>query len=356
MIGYINASNANMDFSGNTVENVVLTQSFEHNYKQINSGELVDNFAFISGNSGTYTPNTITNVTIIPGIAEVDTIEAFASAINQGGVIPVKDGVNLTVPSSVEITKPVSIVIPANSTIDFGSNQLRNKSDMTVKGDGNVTGSAFVLINDGGTMTIEGGNFKTTSTNLNYQPVRSEAGSLIINGGYFESQAGAAVLTNYVNDKTGNLVINGGTFVNKNSGQYVLHFNGDGELTVNGGTFVGVFGCARVESSSYSDKKARATFNGGTFICTESYYALAVDAEGSSNGSVVTVTGGNYWSKNTTLYSRTSTNLIIKGGKFKSLNNYSVADGATVSDINETETITLPDGTSVEANYLVEVK
>ena len=228
-------------------------------------------------------------------------IQEFSAALDQGGIITVAAGTQLTVPGSVEIVKPVTVSLPADATIDFGSNQLRNKSEMTIKGNGTVSGSAFVIINDGGTMTIEGGTFKTTGESINHSPVRNESGDMIINGGYFESPSGAAVATNFANGNTGTLTINGGTFVNSESGQYALNFYGDGELTVNDGTFIGNFGCARVGTSSYSDKKARATINGGTYICTNTYYAFAVDPDNTESGSSATINGGKFWAKGTTL-------------------------------------------------------
>lgn len=369
LFGYIHGayktSATDKIYKDNSIVNATITQSFEHKadydgVKDLTSlGEIA---GYTYPDSGEYKAvvdgggNTETDVTIIRGIDAVTNIQEFSAALDQGGIITVAAGTQLTVPGSVEIVKPVTVSLPADATIDFGSNQLRNKSEMTIKGNGTVSGSAFVIINDGGSMTIEGGIFKTTNTNLNYSPVRNESGDMVINGGYFEAPSGAAVATNFVMDRTGTLTINGGTFVNSKSGQYALNFYGDGELTVNDGTFIGNFGCARVGTSSYSDKKARATINGGTYICTNTHYAFAVDPDNTESGSSATIKGGKFWAKSTTLYCKSTSTLTLKGGKFKALNNYAPASGVTVADISETETVALPDGSSQEVNYAIELK
>lgn len=369
LFGYIHGayktSATDKIYKDNSIVNATITQSFEHKadydgVKDLTSlGEIA---GYTYPDSGEYKAvvdgggNTETDVTIIRGIDAVTNIQEFSAALDQGGIITVAAGTQLTVPGDVEIVKPVTVSLPADATIDFGSNQLRNKSEMTIKGNGTVSGSAFVIINDGGSMTIEGGTFKTTNTNLNYSPVRNESGDMIINGGYFEAPSGAAVATNFVMDRTGTLTINGGTFVNSKSGQYALNFYGDGELTVNDGTFIGNFGCARVGTSSYSDKKARATINGGTYICTNTHYAFAVDPDNTESGSSATINGGKFWAKSTTLYCKSTSTLTLKGGKFKALNNYAPASGVTVADISETETVALPDGSSQEVNYAIELK
>lgn len=369
LFGYIHGayktSATDKIYKDNSIVNATITQSFEHKadydgVKDLTSlGEIA---GYTYPDSGEYKAvvdgggNTETDVTIIRGIDAVTNIQEFSAALDQGGIITVAAGTQLTVPGSVEIVKPVTVSLPADATIDFGSNQLRNKSEMTIKGNGTVSGSAFVIINDGGSMTIEGGTFKTTNTNLNYSPVRNESGDMVINGGYFESPSGAAVATNFANGNTGTLTINGGTFVNSESGQYALNFYGDGELTVNDGTFIGNFGCARVGTYSYSDKKARATINGGTYICTNTHYAFAVDPDKTESGSSATINGGKFWAKSTTLYCDPSSTLTLKGGKFKALNNYAPASGVTVADISETETVALPDGSSQEVNYAIELK
>jgi len=369
LFGYIHGADktsaTDKIYKDNSIVNATITQSFEHKndydgFKDLTS--LGGIAGYIYPDAGDYKAvvngggNTETDVTIIHGIDAVTNIQEFSAALGQGGFITVAAGTQLTVPGNVDIVKPVTVSLPADASIDFGGNQLRNKSEMTIKGSGTVSGSAFVIINDGGSMTIEGGTFKTTNEDLNYSPVRNENGDMVINGGYFEAPSGAAVTTNFVNGNTGTLTINGGTFVNSKSGQYTLNFYGVGELTVNDGTFIGHFGCARVDSPNYSDKKARATINGGTYICTNTHYAFAVDPEGSACGSSVTINGGKFWANGTTLFCDPSSSLTLKGGKFKALNNYAPADGVTVADINETETVALPGGSSQEVTYLVELK
>jgi len=154
------------------------------------------------------------------------------------------------------------------------------------------------------------------------------------------------------------MVINGGEFTNSAKGSYAVIMRGAGDFEINGGTFIGNFGGVQVESSS-AYKVKTMLISGGTFICNGSgnYYALAVDAEGSSAGSSVTIEGGKFWSVNSTLFARTASGSIldIKGGKFKSLDSYTVANGFSTSAISESETVTAG-GMSVDATYTVEVK
>lgn len=355
MIGYVNY-NANMTISGNTIENVTVSQSLEHNYKNIQPGDLMGELAYITNATATYPDNTITNVKLVPGVSTVSDAASLTAAFSTGGIIPVAEYSNITCAEDLVIDgEAVTLIIPESASIEFGDNSmLVNKTDLTLSGKGTISGSKYVISNDGGTLTIDGGNFRTTGDRNGYQffqTVRCEEGTLIINDGYFEATDGAVVLTNFVNGSTGQLIINGGTFVNTNSGNYALCMNGNGDFEINGGTFVGYFGCARAENG------ARAVINGGDFLCNgtgNTYYALCVNAESYGDSSTVTVNGGNFWSTNATLSCRDNSTLNLQGGKYKALGSYEPATGYTATEINETKSYTI-DGMNIDAtfNYVI---
>lgn len=358
----------NNTYSNNTSDMVTITVVTKNTDKLVDDST-AGNFGPIVGrtrepitNGG---GNTSSNYTLLEPNTNITTVEQLAAAVEKGGYIEVAAGTTITATGSVTMTKPSIINIPADSKIVMGANSITNESDMTITGAGTIEGSSFLVINDnGGKLTIEDGVFASTGDSYT-TAVQAENGEVVINGGTFKSQAGSAFTANFVNGNNGTVVINGGKFINTTSGAYAVMLRGEGNYTINGGTFIGTFGGLRVESTSASQGSALIT--GGTFICAANdpvntskgfYYALAVDAEGSSSGSVVTVEGGKFFSNGTaTLYARTNAGSVlnIKGGKFLSLNNYAVADGFSANAINETETVSVGD-TSIEATYTVEVK
>ena len=349
MFGMLNNNNS---YSNNTISNSTVTVSLK------NADGLTDeykNFGKIVGRTGTITDgggNTATEVVIYLPTKDVANLTELSAAVAKGGYVSIKSGTTIAVTGSVTLSKPAVIDIPDGSKLSLGSNMITNTSELTVMGEGTFEGSSFLLINDGGKTTIEGGRF-ISSGGQDTQPVRNHKGEMKINGGYFESKAGAAVLTNFANGDTGSLEINDGTFVNKQSGQYALHMYGNGDCVINGGTFIGYFGCARAEGGM------RATINGGDFVCYGSgtYYALAVDPETNVANSEVTVNGGNFWSSNTTLYCRNSSTLMLKGGMFKDLNNCAdkVAEGYAANDVNISKTYSVDGLSSISASFSKQV-
>ncbi|MCM1503569.1 MAG: hypothetical protein NC127_00025 [Muribaculum sp.] len=342
--GMFGAINKDVTYSNNTISNgeiivsLTNTDQLYDNDTWGNIGEVVGRPMSGSVDGGS---NTHTNVAIYTPTVSVSNLQDLATAVAKGGYIGIADNASIDVTASVTIDKPTVISLPVGASINMGANTINNTSDMTIKGCGTVVGSSFVLNNNGGTMVIEDGVFKTTATDINHQPVRNDAGSLTINGGYFEAPAGAAVLTNFVDGNTGELIINGGTFVNNNSGQYVLHMYGNGNHTINGGTFVGYFGCARVEGG------AQVEINGGDFICNGSgntYHALAVNPNSDSpTPSSVTVNGGNFWSTTSTLYCKENSSLTLNGGQYKAINSSmaQIGSGFKAVDIDDEKTVTV---------------
>lgn len=345
-------------YSNNSSDMVTITVVTKNTDKLVDDST-AKNFGPIVGRLGSPVTdgggNTSSNYTLLEPNTNITTVEQLAAAAEKGGYIEVAAGTTITVPASVTMTKPSIINIPADSKIVVGANSITNASEMTISGEGTIEGSSFLVINQNGAkLTIEDGVFSSTGGKLT-AAVQSE-GDIVINGGTFKGTAGNAFTANLVNGNSGSVVINGGEFINTTSGSYAVTLRGNGNYTINGGTFIGRFGCLQVESTSQSQGSALIT--GGTFICTDSFYALAVDAEGSSSGSAVTVEGGKFFSKGAaTLFARTNAGSVlnIKGGKFLSLNNYPVAEGFSANAISEKETVSAGD-VSVEATYSVEVK
>lgn len=338
---------------------------YEGNKQSENYGAIVGRTSNCVDGGG----NTFSGYTLHEPAKDVANITQLNAAIANGGYIGIAPDVTITVPGSVTIDKPTMINIPEGSTIDMGNYQVTNNSELELYGGGTVTGNNRVNVianNYGGTMIIHGGTYinSNTSTSASDNPnaIHNE-GKLIVEDGVFIAQKGAAINVNNTTypttDSPTELIINGGQFLNALSGMYVINLHGNINATINGGTFMGYFGCVMTNSSKNASPAniTYLTINGGTFISYgegNTYYAVCLDANGGT-GSEVTINGGKFWARNSTLYCKSGSTLTLKGGMYKSLNNYPVATGYSTSAINVSETVSI-ESVSVNANYTVQIK
>lgn len=344
-------------YSNNTVENVEIFVTLENADKhEVEGGSVAQpgNFGAIGGrltdniDGGN---NVVNGYTLYEPTRNIANTTDLNAAINKGGFVQIASDANITLTANLAITKPTIINVPANATLTLGSQRISNSSDLTLSGNGNIEGNSFLVTNANGShLTIDGGNYTTTTDNAYATAIHTE-GDLVINGGNFKAGNAGALTCNFVNGNKGTVKINGGTFTNSIEGSYAVTVNGAGNVEFNDGIFIGNFGCLRVESSAWY---ANVVINGGTFLCTDKFYALGLDMNSSSSGSTVTVNGGKFWGANNTLYCKSGSNLIIKGGIFRSLSNYPVADGYKSSTISQSETVT-GNGETVNALYNVKV-
>lgn len=334
----------NQAIKNNSSADVTITVTLENAQGQEGDSK---NFGPIVGrlNGGTVDDtNTNSGYKLIQPSVDIADASALKTAVSKGGYVSIAENTNMTIDSAIEINTPTQIHIPAGSTLNLGGNRISNNSELELSGNGTITGTQFLVVNNyGGTMYVKDGNFKAVA-DYKYGSVIHNEGDMIIDGGYFEATDGSAVKGNFQKGK-GSMVINGGTFINSKSGAYTAVFNGNADVEINGGIFMGYFGCIETLSSVNANPKKvlNLTINNGTFLAYgegNTYYALCLDPESNNVGSNVTVNGGKFWAKNSTLYCKNGSTLTLKGGMFKSLNGYAVANGFKTNDINLSETVT----------------
>lgn len=382
----------NTSYSGNTSNNVEIFVTLEHSDNQDDPAESA-NFGGIVGRTGNNVTdggnNVISGYTLYQS-NNVSNVTELAAALTKGGEVMVSESIDLSgTTSSITLDKPTTINVAAGKKLTVNTNVLENHSELTLKGDGiyeyGVLGDAkagyedsytcLVINGADGKLTIDGGTYRNLNSRDASKGPRDMAifneGDLVINGGSFECQTGAALQCNYQGFDYStntplprkNVEINGGTFTTSKNGMYAVSISGHYDVTVNGGTFIGVFGCFRIEGGSATGAyptNSNVVINGGTFLSTGSYYALAVNAESFGGGAhKVTIRGGKFWANNNTFWCRTSNgaSITLEGGLFKAINfdGVTVSPKATQSEVNISETVSAG-GMTANPTYKVSIK
>lgn len=281
-----------VEAKGNKATDV--TVEFIEGYACVEEGKAKaqNNIAAIVGRTGgkvDVANNTAKNVSV-PTV-EVSAAEDFAEAFKQGGEVVLNENVkvekSLEVPAGATVTLDLNgstlsttysstqrqsiinrgTLIIENGTIDASSvdnhgNMIINNSTIANNSEFNLNNHPYVVRHYGnGTLTINGGTFKTTAHGI----VSAESGIVNINGGTFIMDGNNGTTSHMVYAYGSAVVnINGGTFktaegANRNGGGYgftvysnnaqinvydcnIASFHGDcqkwaGNLTVYGGTF-----------------------------------------------------------------------------------------------------------------------
>ena len=288
----------------------------------------------------------------------VNSLDSFVAAVKTGGDVTISGDIDVSSYNDpadkaknhdIILPEDTHITVPSGSSLTLGDNRLSIASGkkLVIDGEGSITGGGvYSVIGENGSDITIGGNVRIVNTfGSPYTGTINTSSDITINGGVIESACGGAVVCNYANQgQEGKCVINAGTFYNKGSGDYVVSINGQGEMTVNGGNFFGYFGCLRADSSNA--RTATVVINDGTFVTYgtgNTYYAVAADPEGwDAPKSNITITGGNFFAVNNTLYCKDGSTLNLQGGFYKSIAPYSPASGYTVKDIVETITVENP--------------
>lgn len=338
----------------NSVNNVTITQTFEHNYKTLTPGALVSGTlgGYVSGTDAD--TNTATNVTIYkPSL--VSEPSQIAEALAQGGYVGIEADLNLSsLAGTITLDKPTTIDLKGHN-ITLGSSKINNNAELTIQGEGTLSGNAY-FINNGteGKLTINGGDFETTGT----APLYNE-GDLEINGGSFKGSSfgindNLASAWPALTDKT--IIINGGTFIATGS-NYALSLMGSSKADsgnkaiINGGTFIGNFGAAR------ADNGIDVTINGGTFICNGSYHGFCTGAENyGSQYTRATINGGYFYAANSgyALCKAGQSTMVVNGAVInKTGGSFTLGTGAAIVDADESIEV---DGTTYTFAHKVVVQ
>lgn len=352
LFGYINGT-SNLTVRDNHATGCTLTQDFSHNYKGLTSGELVGDVCGQVAGTCTYENNTATGVTkILPQI--VADAAQLATAIANGGKVYVDGSIDVSSLGEVTITKPTNVTLYEGSTLTVNSNQINNSSELTIDGDGTLTGPDRLIINNAeGTLTINGGTFKATSSAAASPAaycIHTE-GDIVINGGDFTGGS-YALNINYANLNGKKATINGGTFVS--TGTYGLSIIGRASSTgeyntvvINDGLFIGKNGGAK------SDGRSDTTINGGTFFTLGAYHAFYLGAE--NYGALyakATINGGNFYAGGNgySIGANTNSSLTVNGGYVNKTTGFTPAAGHTVEAADKTITV---DGTQYTLGFRI---
>lgn len=196
-------------------------------------------------------------------VANVDSLAAMM-ANNQNEV-------EITLNDDIEIKE--NFVVPAGKSVvlDLGENEIEvdNGKYFVVQGDvelkgGAVAGTAYpVLVQEGGTLTIDGTDI--TATNDCAVSVTGANAEVVVNNGTITSQEVPVIVTS-----GGKAVINGGHLVGLDN--FAIGGNGSGgkgdiEVVINGGIIEGKIQSANYTAAAiYWPNTGTLTINGGTII------------------------------------------------------------------------------------------
>lgn len=219
---------------------------------------------------------------------EVDTPEALAEALTEGGKVKLANDMVMAAPLNIEKDTKIDL---GGHTLDFTGvteqSAITNTGKMVVSGEGEMKAKKR-LFNNAGELEIKGGSFESTSDVL----ISTSADSkLTINGGEFKAQECAVLAGSH----GANVVINDGTFTCVDNacvmGNGVAGNEGN-TITINGGEFNGnIKTKGYVACGIYVPNNDTVYFNGGTMNITGGCGICARAGKTFVNGGVINTTG-----------------------------------------------------------------
>lgn len=182
----------------------------------------------------------------------------LATQLMQGGDVNIWRPYDFTLDGNpyedkkLEIRTPTNITLKPSAVVTVGRQQVQNYSKLTINGEssgsgdkmvtGTITGEEWLVYNNaGGTLTIDGGAYKSEkASDANGGVTIYNQGTCIINDGTFEA-LGYAVMNVSPGSNT-SLTVNGGTFLTEGKiTSYAIHTHGSrAVLNIYGGSIDGV--------------------------------------------------------------------------------------------------------------------
>ena len=223
---------------------------------------------------------------------EVNDFSALQSAISDGAEIQLTGDITVTaqisIPTSTEVTLDLNGYTLSGA---LSTHMILNKGTLTIT-DSSVEGTGKIektnatnqyLIDNSGTMTIEGGTYISNSPSPGASMIRTNVDSeTTIENGTFES-----IFIGLKVEEDGILTIHDGTFTVTGAGASAVQ--NWGTTTINGGTFESEEGPA-VYAASWGEYPSVTTIEGGTFTAKYAIYAaLNDDADWGDSESTITV-------------------------------------------------------------------
>lgn len=262
-----------------------------------------------------------------------DYAQEVINALKNGGTVKIEKDVDLSEKLQIEIPKgtTVNIEVPAGITVklskDGEDKRIINYGNVTFSGKGSIE-SAYGIIRNYGTLTVESGNFKTTNVTGGTALYNGENGTMTINN----ANVNAAYYALY--NENGTMTINGGTFKstsnnNNSNGQspaYCVCICGENaETTINYAVIEGIQGgLAAIDNATLTIHDGIfSTYypeNGETNL---NHYALYT-----ANVGTATVNGGKFYSEGSKVCIYTGDNdvegqengvIYLKGGYFEDM-------------------------------------
>lgn len=262
-----------------------------------------------------------------------DYAQEVINALKNGGTVKIEKDVDLSEKLQIEIPKgtTVNIEVPAGITVklskDGEDKRIINYGNVTFSGKGSIE-SAYGIIRNYGTLTVESGNFKTTNVTGGTALYNGENGTMTINN----ANVNAAYYALY--NENGTMTINGGTFKstsnnNNSNGQYpaycVCICGENAETTINYAVIEGIQGgLAAIDNATLTIHDGIfSTYypeNGETNL---NHYALYT-----ANVGTATVNGGKFYSEGSKVCIYTGNNdvegqengvIYLKGGYFEDM-------------------------------------
>ena len=276
---------------------------------------------------------------VIDGVVQDRWIEVkrIADLLASGGDVYIWRYYDLTkcteLPETMEIENPTVINLDKNATLVVGRQWLHNKSELEIYGPGTMTASAYTIFNEqNGELVIHGGVFAATDSEESGDPcvIYNQGGTCTIEGGEFDSPG----LT-FMNVNGASMTINGGKI--KTTGvraSYALSAaQNNTNVTVNGGWI----GSINVVNG------ANATVNGGTVVNEHSWYAVYSGRDlPFYNYGTVAIYGGYFCGADgyVDIYCTNEGDVALMGGYFRDNNAAPAAGYGYVNNVQEVDGIT----------------
>ena len=273
---------------------------------------------------------------VIDGVVQDRWIEVkrIADLLVSGGDVYIWRYYDLTkcpeVPEKIEIANPTVINLGKGATLAVGRQWLHNKSELEIYGPGSMTASAYAIFNEqDGNLVIRGGVFAATDSEEEGDPcvIYNQGGTCTIEGGEFDSPG-----PTFMNVNGASMTINGGEI--KTTGvraSYALCADQNNtNVTVDGGWI----GSINVVNG------ANATVNGGTVVNEHGWYAVYSGT--SYNYGTVVINGGYFCGADgyADIYSMSTDNVQITGGYFRDSKAAPAAGYGYVDNVQEVDGIT----------------
>lgn len=255
-----------------------------------------------------------------------DYAQEVIDALKNGGTVKIEKDVDLSSKGAFEIAEgaTVNLEVPEGITLSLAAWQITNKGEMTISGNGSITAPKGIVENFG-KLTVNGIN-ATTTVNTSGTALYNQAGAeMIIN----DANVNAAFYALY--NENGTMTINGGTFKSTSDNSqggwaYCVCVSGENsETTINYAVIEGVQGGLTAINN------ATLTINDGIFstyypengATNLNYYALYT-----ANVGTATVNGGKFYSEGSRVCIYTGDNdiegqengvIYLKGGYFEDM-------------------------------------